>query len=56
MGLAWVPGSLGVLGAGALADQMGPVAAAAWSMPILLVGTLLALHPALKAYSRAPSA
>jgi FSR family fosmidomycin resistance protein-like MFS transporter len=53
MGLAWVPGSLGVLGAGALADQIGPVGAAAWSMPILLVGTLLALHPALKAFSRA---
>ena len=53
MGLAWVPGSLGVLGAGALADQIGPVGAAAWSMPILLLGTLLALHPALKTYSRA---
>ncbi len=53
MGLAWVPGSLGVLGAGALADQIGPVGAAAWSMPLLLVGTLLALHPALKKYSHA---
>jgi FSR family fosmidomycin resistance protein-like MFS transporter len=56
MGLAWVPGSLGVLGAGALADRVGPVTAAAWSMPILLVGTLLALHPALKAYGRAATA
>ena len=53
MGLAWVPGSLGVLASGALADQIGSVAAAAWSMPILLVGSVLALHPALKAYSLA---
>ena len=53
MGLAWVPGSLGVLGSGALADQIGPVAAAAWSMPVLLVGTALALHPALKRFSHA---
>lgn len=53
MGLAWATGSVAVVGAGALADRIGPVAAAAWMMPALLVGTLLALHPALRAYSRA---
>lgn len=52
MGLAWATGAVGVLGAGALADRIGPVAAAAWSMPVLLLGAALALHPALKPYSR----
>ena len=53
MGLAWATGSLGVLGAGALADAIGPVGAAAWSMPLLLIATGLALHPGLRPYSRA---
>lgn len=53
MGLAWAPGSIGVLASGALADRIGAVSAAAWSMPILLVGTLLALHPALEKFGRA---
>ncbi len=52
MGLAWATGSAAVLAAGALGDQIGPTAAAAWTMPVLLIGTLLALHPALKPYSR----
>lgn len=52
MGLAWAAGSLGILAAGALGDHIGPVAAAAWSMPVMLLGTGLALHPALRPYRR----
>jgi predicted MFS family arabinose efflux permease len=48
MGLAWAIGSLGVLITGALGDWIGPREAAMVSMPALLVGTLLALHPALR--------
>jgi predicted MFS family arabinose efflux permease len=48
MGLAWAVGSLGVLGTGILGDWIGPREAAMVSMPALLVGTLLALHPALR--------
>lgn len=48
MGLAWAIGSLGVLGTGALADWIGPREAAMVSMPAILLGTLLALHPALR--------
>lgn len=48
MGLGWAIGSLGVLMTGALGDWIGPREAAMVSMPMLLVGTLLALHPALR--------
>lgn len=52
MGLAWAAGSVGIPLAGLLGDAFGPVASAAWSMPVLLLGTLLALHPSLRPYSR----
>ncbi len=48
MGLGWAIGSLGVLMTGALGDWLGPREAAMMSMPVLLGGTLLALHPALR--------
>lgn len=48
MGLGWAIGSLGVLVTGAMGDWIGPREAAMVSMPALLVGTLLALHPALR--------
>ena len=53
MGLAWAVGTLGIPISGILADIFGPVFAAGWSMPMLLCGTLFALHPSLKPYSRA---
>ncbi len=52
MGLGWAMGSMGVLVTGALADWIGPREAAMVSMPALLLGTLLALHPALRDDSR----
>lgn len=52
MGLAWALGSIGVLGTGLLADSVGPVAAAAASVPVLFLGTVLALHPALARFAR----
>lgn len=55
MGLAWATGSVGVLGTGALADAIGPYAAALLSMPVMLVALGLALHPALEPVSRPPS-
>jgi FSR family fosmidomycin resistance protein-like MFS transporter len=48
MGLAWGVGSLGVLVTGALGDWIGPRGAAMVSMPALLIGTALALHPKLR--------
>jgi hypothetical protein len=48
MGLGWAIGSLGVLVTGAMGDWIGPREAAMVSMPALLLGTLLALHPALR--------
>lgn len=48
MGLGWALGSVGVLITGALGDWIGPREAAMVSMPVLLLGTLLALHPALR--------
>lgn len=56
MGLAWAVGALLILPAGVAGDVVGPVAAAAWSMPVLFLGTILALHPSLKAFSRAAAA
>jgi FSR family fosmidomycin resistance protein-like MFS transporter len=52
MGLAWALGSVGVLGSGVLGDIAGARTAALVSFPLILVGTLLALHPALEAYRR----
>jgi FSR family fosmidomycin resistance protein-like MFS transporter len=48
MGLGWAVGSLGVLATGALGDWLGPREAAMVSMPALLAGSLLALHPGLR--------
>jgi FSR family fosmidomycin resistance protein-like MFS transporter len=48
MGLAWGVGSLGVLGTGALGDWIGPRGAAMVSMPVLLLGTVLALQKPLR--------
>lgn len=48
MGLAWTVGSVGVMGAGVVADLTGPHAAALMSMPVAGLAALLALHPWLK--------
>src|SRR5690606_21587215 len=50
MGLAWATGSVFVLGTGALGDVLGPRDAALVVMPAILVGTALALHPALRGH------
>jgi MFS family permease len=52
MGLAWATGSLGVLVTGVLGDAMGARAAALVCTPALLIATLLAIHPALRAHGR----
>ncbi|MGH7564551.1 MAG: MFS transporter [Gemmatimonadota bacterium] len=52
MGLAWATGSLGVLGAGVLGDAIGARGAALVCTPAVLLGTALALHPALGRYRR----
>lgn len=54
MGLAWATGSVGVLGTGAVADALGPYAAALLSMPVILLALALAFHPALESVSRPP--
>ena len=54
MGLAWAAGSVAMLGTGMLADVIGAVPAAALSMPLVLIGSALALHPALRPVGRAP--
>lgn len=48
MGLAWAVGSVGVLATGGLGDWLGAQQAAMISMPALLLGTVLALRPALR--------
>lgn len=55
MGLAWAAGSVLVLGTGVLGDSFGARDAALLSIPLSLVGAALALHPALRAYRRAPA-
>lgn len=55
MGLAWATGALGVLGTGALGDVVGARSAALWSMLVMLLGTGLALHPALGRHRRPPA-
>jgi FSR family fosmidomycin resistance protein-like MFS transporter len=52
MGLAWAAGSIGVLGAGALGDAIGPQVAAAAVVPVILVASALAFHPRLRAHGR----
>ncbi|MGH7572970.1 MAG: MFS transporter [Gemmatimonadota bacterium] len=52
MGLAWATGSIGVLGAGVLGDAIGARGAALACTPAVLLGTVLALHPALGGYRR----
>lgn len=54
MGLAWAAGSVGVLGAGVVADLAGPLPAAVALTPLGLVGAWLALRPALDAHRRPP--
>jgi predicted MFS family arabinose efflux permease len=44
MGLAWATSSIGVLGTGALGDAIGARNAALASVPVVLIGTLLALR------------
>ncbi|MFV1988103.1 MAG: MFS transporter [Gemmatimonadota bacterium] len=53
MGLAWATGTILIPFTGALGDVYGPVAAAMWSMPALLLVSFLAMHPLLRPYSRA---
>lgn len=53
MGLAWAAGTVLIPLTGVLGDIFGPVAAAAWSMPTLLLISVFAIHPSLRAYSRA---
>lgn len=48
MGLAWALGSAGVLVTGMLGDAIGARAAALWSTPVMVLATVLALHPALR--------
>lgn len=55
MGLAWALGSVGVLGSGVLGDMAGARTAALASFPLILVATLLAMHPALRAFRRPTS-
>lgn len=52
MGFAWAVGTLGIPLTGVFADAIGPVPVAAWSMPAFFLGTLFALHPSLKPFSR----
>ena len=52
MGMAWAAGSVAVLGTGVLGDTIGVVPAAAWSMPLILLATLCAFHPALRRVRR----
>lgn len=55
MGLAWATGSVGVLGAGAVGDALGPQAAAVLLSPLVLVGAWLALRPAMDRHRRPPT-
>lgn len=48
MGLAWATGTLLLVPAGLVGDVVGPRGAALLGVPVLLVGTLVALHPSLR--------
>jgi FSR family fosmidomycin resistance protein-like MFS transporter len=52
MGAAWATGSLGVIVTGVLGDVVGARSAALVCMPVVLIATALALHPALRAHGR----
>ena len=53
MGLAWAVGAVAIPAVGGFADAFGPVVAAAWSIPVLLLGALFAMQASLRPYSRA---
>ena len=53
MGLAWAVGTLGIPVVGGFADAFGPVVAAAWAMPLLVLGAFFAMQPSLRPYCRA---
>jgi MFS transporter, FSR family, fosmidomycin resistance protein len=55
MGLAWATGSIGVLAAGGLGDLLGARDAALAVMPLGVLATALALHPALARHRRPPA-
>jgi MFS transporter, FSR family, fosmidomycin resistance protein len=55
MGLAWAAGSVLVLGTGLLGDILGARDAALASVPLTLIGALLAMHPSIRPWRRAPS-
>ncbi len=50
MGLAWAVGSVAVIGFGFLGDGIGPRLAAIVSLPLLVIGIVLAFHPSLRLY------
>jgi FSR family fosmidomycin resistance protein-like MFS transporter len=52
MGLAWAAGSIGVIGFGFLGDAIGPRPAAIISLPLLIIGTVLAFHPVLRLHRK----
>ena len=52
MGLAWAAGSIAVIGFGFLADAIGPRPGAIVSLPLLVIGTVLAFHPTLRLHRR----
>ena len=52
MGLAWAASSIAVIGFGFLADAIGPRPGAIVSLPLLVIGTILAFHPTLRLHRR----
>ncbi len=56
MGLAWAVGSIAVIGFGFLADVIGPRPAAIVSLPLLVIGVVLAFHPSLRPHRMADQA
>jgi len=52
MGLAWAAGSIAVIGFGFLGDAIGPRPAAIISLPLLIIGVVLAFHPSLRLHRK----
>ena len=52
MGLAWAAGSIAVIGFGFLGDAIGPRPAAIISLPVLIIGVVLAFHPSLRLHRK----
>ena len=52
MGLAWAAGSIAVIGFGFLGDAIGPRPSAIISLPLLIMGTVLAFHPTLRLHRK----